>query len=124
MSLADFYNKVNSSGANLYSEKRGQIIREAASHSSFEEKRTADKEAQEVAHLRLHKENITGQIQQVKKDIAMGRGAGYTPSLIAEKEKMLHKLENDHLHLKSEILKAGGMNSAASRIRFNNPHYF
>lgn len=124
MSLADFYNKVNSSGANLYSEKRGQIVRQGAEHSALQERKEADKNLQEVAHMRLHKENITGQISQLKKDIVDARQAGYTPSLVAEKERMLHKLENDHLHLKGEILKVQGRDSAASRIRFHNPHYF
>jgi hypothetical protein len=124
MSLADFYNKVNSSGANLYSEKRGQIIRQGNQRSELASRKEADKNLQETAHLRLHKENITGQIEQLKKDIVSGRNAGYTPSLIAEKEKMLHSLQNDHMHLQGEIYKAQGRDSAASRIRFNNPHYF
>jgi hypothetical protein len=124
MSLADFYNKVNSSGANLYSEKRGQIIREAESHNLIQERKEMDKGVQEIAHMRLHKENITGQIQQLKKDIVDARTAGYTPSLVAEKEKMLHKLQNDHLHIQGEIYKAQGHVSAASNVRFHNAHYF
>lgn len=109
---------------NHYSEKRGRIVREGDAHNQLVEKREADKNLQEIAHMRLHKENITGQIEQLKRDIARGKSADYNPSLLAEKEKMLHKLSNDHLHLQSEIFKAQGRDSAASHIRFQNPHYF
>ncbi len=124
MSLGDFYHKVNTSGASLYSLAQGRIVREGSAHNQVLEKREADKGLQEIAHMRLHKENITGQIEQLKKDIVRGRTAGYTPSLVADKEKMLHKLQNDHLHIQGEIFKAQGRTSAASHIRFQNPHYF
>lgn len=124
MSLADFYHKVNTSGSDLYSLAQGRIIREGETHNQMMEKREADRGVQEVAHMRLHKENITGQMTELKRDIVRAKEAGYNPSLIASKEKMLHKLQNDHLHIQGEIFKAQGRNSAASRIRFGNPHYF
>jgi hypothetical protein len=124
MSLADFYNKVNTSGAQLYSLAQGRIVREGGAHKDMMEKREADKSTQEIAHMRLHKENISGKIQELKKDIYDAKRAGYTPSLVAEKEKMLHKLQNDHLHLQGEILGAQGRTNMASNIRFHNPHYF
>jgi len=109
---------------NLYSEKRGRIIREGEAHNQMQEKRETDKGLQEIAHMRLHKENITGRMAELKRDIVRGKEAGYNPSLIADKERMLHKLQNDHLHIQGEIFKAQGRTNMASNIRFHNPHYF
>ena len=124
MALADFYNKVNVSGMDLYSAKRGRIVREGEKHSLLSEKRETDKNLQEIAHLSLRKENIAGQILQLRKDIIRAKEAGYTPSLVAEKERILHKLQNDSLRLQGDIYKIHGRTGSVSSNLSHNLRYF
>lgn len=125
MSLSDLNKKISNTSSNPYNDKEARINHEWEDQKGMMEKKETDNMNTEIAHLRLHKENLAGQISQLKKDIYKeSRSANPNKSFLAEREKQLHKLQNDHLHIQGEVMKLQGRDSSAFRIRFHNPHYF
>ncbi|HEY4512346.1 MAG TPA: hypothetical protein VJH63_01645 [Candidatus Paceibacterota bacterium] len=126
MSLNDINKKINSSSSNPYIDKKVRIGKEWEGQKELADKKQADTDTKQLSHLMLHKENLAGQISQLKKDIYNeSRSANSNRSFLAEREKMLHKLQRDHLEIQGEILAKKGVDTGpAHNVRFNKPHYF
>lgn len=120
MSLGDLNKNVNKAGASDYNARRAEILRQGKQE---EEKRAAveaDRIGKEISHLRLHKQALEGKLQQLKREIPQERDL----KLRSFKEKELHRLMNEKLHLEGEIMTKQGREHAAHNVRYNNPHYF
>lgn len=125
MSLDDLKKQVIDSGNRAFNDQRERIAEEGRAHEAMVSKKEEDMSTKELAHARLHQEHLTGQMQEIKNDISRERAsANPNRSFIQEREKQLHKLQNDHLHVQGEIMQHKGMDRPASHIRYNNPHYF
>lgn len=125
MSLGDLQKQVNDSGAKAFTDQHEKIMKEGEAHISKLAIQKEDTELKDLAHMRLRGEHLTGEMEQLRKDIAKEKSStNPNLSFIKDRETQLHKLQNDHLHVQGEIMKHKGMDRPASHIRYNNPHYF
>lgn len=120
MSLGDLNKSVNKSGASDYNAKRAEILRQGKQQQERLAAQEADRLSKDISHLRLHKQTLEGRVIQLKNEIARERD----PKMRSFKEKDLHRLMNEKLHLEGEILQKQGREHAAHNVRYNNPHYF